>query len=69
MTWLGGIELLAGIGALALSVFLVGFFRFVPLPGDVSAAASQTRLTVIPIVILLIIVSGFSLILRAVGYI
>lgn len=69
MTWLGGIELLAGLGALALSVFLVGFFRFVPLPGDVSTAASQTRLTVIPIVILLIIVCGFSLILRAVGYI
>lgn len=69
MTWLGGIELLAGLGALALSVFLVGFFRFVPLPGDVSTTASQMRLTVIPIVILLIIVCGFSLILRAVGYI
>lgn len=67
MTWFGGIELLAGLGALALSVFLVGFFRFVSLCGDVSTAASQTRLTDIPIVIQLIILCGFSLILRTVG--
>lgn len=69
MTWLSGIELIVGAGALALAVFMVGFFRFVPLPGDVSATPSQTRLTFIPIVILLIIVCGFSLIFRGIGLI
>src|SRR5262245_35048286 len=69
MTWLGCVELLFGIGALALSVFLIGFFRFMPLAGDVNTAPSQTRLTLIPIIILLIIVMGFSLILRGIGYI
>ena len=34
MTWMSGAELLVGIGALALAVFLVGFFRFVPDSGQ-----------------------------------
>ena len=69
MNWLGGIEIVAGIGSLALAVFLVGFFRFVPLLGDVSTAPGQMRLTVIPIGILLIVVFGFSLIFQGFGLI
>jgi len=69
MNWLGGVEVVAGIGSLALAVFLIGFFRFVPLPGDVNAAPSQMRLTVIPIFILMIVVFGFSLIFRGIGFI
>jgi hypothetical protein len=69
MTWLSGVELLGGAGALALAVFLVGFFRFVPLAGSADAAPSQMRLTFIPLVILLIVVCGFALIFRGVGLI
>jgi hypothetical protein len=69
MNWLGGVEVVAGIGSLALAVFLIGFFRFVPLPGDVGAAPSQMRLTVIPIFILMIVVFGFSLVFRGIGLI
>ena len=69
MTWLSGVELLGGAGALALAVFLVGFFRFVPLAGSADTAPTQMRLTAIPLVILLIVVIGFSLIFRGIGYI
>ncbi len=67
MTWLSGVELLGGAGALALAVFLVGFFRFVPLAGSADAAPGQMRLTVVPLTILLIVVFGFSLIFRGFG--
>ena len=69
MTWMSGAELLVGIGALALAVFLVGFFRFVPIAGSVDAPPTQMRLTVIPLFIMLIVVMGFALIFRGFGYI
>lgn len=67
MTWFAGAELLGGIGALALAVFLIGFFRFVPIAGGVNAPPTQMRLTVLPMFILLIVVMGFSLIFRSMG--
>ena len=69
MTWLAGTELLGGIGALALAVFLVGFFRFVPIAGSIDKPPTQMRLTVIPMFILMIVVMGFALIFRGLGYI
>lgn len=69
MTWMSGAELLMGVGALALAVFLVGFFRFVPVAGSVDKPPTQMRLTVIPLFILLIVVLGFVLIFRGFGYI
>lgn len=69
MSWLDGVEIVGGLGALALAVFLVGFFRFVPIAGGVDKPATQMRLTVIPLFILLIVVAGFSLIFRGIGYI
>ena len=67
MSWLGGIEVVTGIGALALAVFLVGFFRFVPLPGEAMAEPSAIRLSIIPVVILVIFVFGISLLLTGLG--
>lgn len=67
MTWFAGAELLGGIGALALAVFLIGFFRFVPIAGGVDAQPTQMRLTVMPLFILLIVVVGFALIFRSLG--
>lgn len=67
MTWFAGAELLGGIGALALAVFLIGFFRFVPIAGGVNAPPTQMRLTVMPLFILLIAVVGFALIFRSLG--
>lgn len=69
MTWFAGAELLGGIGALALAVFLIGFFRFVPIAGSVDAPPTQMRLTVMPMCILLIAVVGFALIFRSIGFI
>ena len=69
MSWFSGAELLGGVGALALAVFLVGFFRFVPIAGSVDQPPTQTRLTVMPLFILLIVVLGFGLIFRSIGYI
>lgn len=69
MTWFSGAELLAGVGALALGVFLVKFFQFVPIAGSVDKPPTQMRLTVIPIFILFIVVIAFSLIFRGIGYI
>lgn len=69
MTWMSGAELLVGVGALALAVFLVGFFRFVPIAGSVDAPPTQMRLTVIPLFIMLIVVMGFALVFRGFGYI
>lgn len=69
MTWMSGAELLVGVGALALAVFLVGFFRFVPIAGSIDAPPTQMRLTVIPLFIMLIVVMGFALIFRGFGYI
>lgn len=69
MTWLAGAEVLGGIGALALAVFLVEFFRFVPVAGSIDKPPTQMRLTVIPLVILIIVVMGFALIFRGLGYI
>ena len=69
MTWMAGAEVLVGIGALALAVFLVGFFRFVPIAGSIDKPPTQMRLTVIPLFILLIVVMGFALIFRGFGYI
>ena len=68
MTWLAGAELIAGVGALALAVFLVGFFRFVPIAGGIDKPPTQMRLTVIPLFIMLIVVAGFALIFRGIGY-
>jgi len=68
MTWLAGAELIAGVGALALAVFLVGFFRFVPIAGGIDKPPTQIRLTVIPVFIMLIVVGGFALIFRGIGY-
>ena len=67
MTWMSGAELLVGVGALALAVFLVGFFRFVPIAGGIDKPPTQMRLTVIPMSILLIVVFGFGLIFRGLG--
>ena len=67
MTWFGGVEIIAGVGALALAVFLVGFFRFVPIAGDIHAPAGQWRLTIIPLFIMLIVVLGFAMIFRGFG--
>jgi hypothetical protein len=69
MTWFSGAELLGGVGALALAVFLVGFFRFVPIAGSVDQPPTQMRLTVLPLLILLIVVLGFALIFRGFGFI
>ena len=69
MTWVAGAELIAGVGALALAVFLVGFFRFVPIAGSIDKPPTQIRLTVIPLFIMLIVVAGFSLIFRGIGLI
>ena len=69
MTWMSGAELLVGVGALALAVFLVGFFGFVPIAGGIDKAPTQMRLTVIPLTIMLIVVTGFALIFRSFGYI
>jgi hypothetical protein len=69
MSWLAGAEALAGIGVLALAVFLVGFFRYAPIAGSADKPPTQMRLTVIPLFILLIVVTGFSLIFRGLGYI
>ena len=69
MTWMSGAELFGGVGALALAMFLVGFFRFVPIAGSIDQAPTQMRLTVIPLFILLIVVMGFALIFRGFGYI
>jgi hypothetical protein len=69
MTWMSGAELLLGVGALALAVFLVGFFRFVPIAGSVDKPPTQMRLTVIPLFILIIVVMGFALIFRGFGLI
>lgn len=69
MTWFSGAELLGGVGALALAVFLIGFFRFVPIAGSVDAPPTQMRLTVLPLIILLIAVLGFALVFRSIGYI
>lgn len=69
MSWLSGVELVAGVGALALAVFLVGFFRFVPIAGGVDKPPTQLRLTILPLLILLIAVCGFALIFRGFGYI
>lgn len=69
MTWFAGAELLVGIGALALAVFLIGFFRFVPIAGSIDAPPTQMRLTVMPLLIMLIVVLGFGLIFRSMGFI
>lgn len=69
MSWFAGAELLGGVGALALAVFLIGFFRFVPIAGSVDAPPTQMRLTVLPLFILLIVVLGFGLLFRSIGYI
>ena len=69
MTWFSGAELLGGVGALALAVFLVGFFRFVPIAGSVDQPPTQMRLTVMPLLILLIVVLGFGLIFRGFGFV
>ena len=69
MTWLAGAEVIAGVGALALAVFLVGFFRFVPIAGGIDKPPTQMRLTVIPLFIMLIVVAGFALIFRGIGYV
>lgn len=69
MSWFSGAELLGGVGALALAVFLVGFFRFVPIAGSVDQPPTQMRLTVMPLFIMLIVVLGFGLIFRSIGYI
>jgi len=69
MTWLAGAELLSGIGALSLAFFLVGFFRFVPIAGGVDKPPTQLRLTVIPLFIMFIVVMGFALIFRGLGYV
>lgn len=67
MTWLSGLELVAGVGALALAVFLLGFFRFLPIAGSIEQSPTQMRLTVIPLFILLIVVFGFAMIFRGFG--
>jgi hypothetical protein len=69
MTWFAGAELLVGIGALALAVFLIGFFRFVPIAGSADAPPTQMQLTVLPLLILMIVVVGFALIFRSIGFI
>jgi hypothetical protein len=66
MSWLGGLEVVLGLGALALAMFLVGVFRLAPGSGE-TGAPSATRLSIIPVVILLIAVCGVSLILVGLG--
>ena len=67
MTWFGGAEIIVGVSALTLAVFLIGFFRFVPVAGDIHAPPGQLRLTIIPLSILLIVVFGFAMIFRGFG--
>ena len=67
MSWLGGLEVVLGLGALALAVFLVGVFRLAPASGTTGAAPSSMRLSIIPVVILLVAVCGISLILVGLG--
>jgi hypothetical protein len=69
MSWFAGAELLVGIGALVLAVFLIGFFRFVPIVGSADAPPTQMQLTVLPLCILLIAVAGFALVFRSIGFI
>jgi hypothetical protein len=68
MSLLGGSQILTGAAILALSVFVMWFFRAVPL-GDTDKRPSFLRLTVIPMFILLLAVSGFALMFRGAGFI
>jgi hypothetical protein len=68
MSWLGGIELIAGAAALVVAFFLMRVFRFVPQAG-VQAAPSAMRVAIIPVMILLVLVCGISLLLRGAGLI
>jgi hypothetical protein len=67
MSWLGGLEVAVGVGAIALAVFLVGLFRL--SPQSATATPSQMRLSIIPPVILLIAVVGIALVLTGIGLI
>jgi hypothetical protein len=67
MNWLGSLEVVIGIGAIALAVFLVGLFRL--SPQSAAATPSAMRLSVIPVVILLLAVVGIALVLTGVGLI
>jgi hypothetical protein len=69
MSWLGGIELIAGAAALVAAFFLMRVFRFVPQPGVQAATPSAMRVAIIPVMILLVLVCGISLLLRGAGLI
>jgi hypothetical protein len=53
---------------LALAVFLIGFFRYVPIASSADKPPTQMRLTVIPLLILVFVVVGFAMVFRGIGY-
>ena len=67
MDWLGGVEIVAGLAGIALGLFLIRVFRFVPVPGVTAAAPSHMRLALVPVGILLVFVVGISLLLTGLG--
>ena len=69
MNWLGGVELIAGVAALAVGFLLIRVFRFVPQPDAPESTPTAMRVAIIPVVILLVIVCGFALLFRGVGLI
>lgn len=69
MDWLGSIELVAGVATLALGLFLIRVFKFVPVPGVTAAEPGPMRLAIIPVIILMILVCGISLVLTGAGLI
>jgi hypothetical protein len=69
MGWLAGAELIAGAVALVAGFVLMRVFRLVPQPGVEEPTPTATRLTIIPVVILLVLVCGISLVLRGMGLI
>ena len=68
MSWFGGLEVIVGIGAVALAVFLVGVFRLAP-HSEAGGPPSAMRLSIMPVFVLLIAVLGITLILTGIGLI
>ena len=69
MSWLGGIEMIAGAAALVVAFFLMRAFRFVPQSGGAVVTPNAMRIAIIPVMILLVLVCGISLLLRGAGLI
>ena len=64
MSWLSGVEVLAGVGLLALSALLVKLFQS---KADARQPAGGLQLALVPMFVLLLAVCGFVLIFRGAG--